>query len=98
MTFFEHAMLGGTLALAAGLHRRHGWRIAVMADVAAMLPDWDGLTLIFGPAAYDLSHRIWGHNLLVAAVLGGIVGVAECFWNVSDRIRQRLARIVPSIG
>ena len=98
MTFFEHAMLGSTLALAAGLHRRFGWRIVIMAGVAAMLPDWDGLTLIFGSSAYDLAHRVWGHNLLVAGCSGGLVGVAECFWNVSDRVRQRLARFAPSLA
>jgi membrane-bound metal-dependent hydrolase YbcI (DUF457 family) len=92
MTFFEHAMLGGTLTLAVGLDRRHGWRIAVMAGIAAMLPDWDGLTLIFGGAAYDMSHRIWGHNLLVAAILGGLFGLVEFQFNGIGRVRNWFAR------
>jgi hypothetical protein len=96
MTFFEHAMLGGTLTLAVGLHRRHGWRIAVMAGVAAMLPDWDGLTLVFGGAAYDMSHRIWGHNLLVAATLGGVLGVVQYVGNVAGRVQHRLHRFAPA--
>ena len=50
MTFYEHAMLGATLALVAGLQRRHGWRIVAMAAVAAVLPDWDGLTIVLGAA------------------------------------------------
>ncbi len=98
MTFFEHAMLGGTLTLAAGLHRRHGWRIAVMAGVAAMLPDWDGLTLVLGGAAYDRSHRIWGHNLLVAAAIGGLWGVVECKGDFAGRARRRLDRLAPSLA
>ena len=43
-------MLGASLALAARLQSRHGWRIVAMAAVAAVLPDWDGLTILFGAA------------------------------------------------
>ena len=89
-------MLGGTLALGAGLHRRYGWRISVMAGVAGMLPDWDGLTLVIGGAAYDQSHRIWGHNLLVAAILGGLAGCGEYRANLTDRLRRVAARLSPS--
>jgi len=46
MTTYEHAMLGITGALAAGLHRRYGWQIVAMAGVTAVLPDWDGLSLL----------------------------------------------------
>src|SRR5579871_981716 len=63
MTFYEHAMLGGTLTAACGAHRRHVWAIVLMAATAAALPDWDGLSLAFGPNAYSAIHRVWGHNL-----------------------------------
>ena len=62
-------MLGGTLALAAGAHRRHGWPVVLTAAAAAALPDWDGLSLAFGPTAYTAAHRIWGHNVLWACEL-----------------------------
>jgi membrane-bound metal-dependent hydrolase YbcI (DUF457 family) len=97
MTFFEHAMLGGTLALAAGLHRQHGWRIAVMSGVAAMLPDWDGLTLVLGGAAYDRSHRIWGHNLFAASAIGGLWGVIDCQTDFVGRVRRRLSRLTAPV-
>src|SRR5438046_156600 len=35
MVYFEHAMLGLTLAVAAGTHRRHGPALPVTAAVAA---------------------------------------------------------------
>jgi hypothetical protein len=67
MTFFEHGMVGINGALAAGLDRRYGWPIVAMAGVSAMLPDWDGLTILLG--ARVLHHlkadRISGTGVLV---------------------------------
>jgi hypothetical protein len=97
MTFFEHAMLGGTLTLAAGLHRRHGWQIAAMAGVAAMLPDWDGLTLVFGVAAYDRTHRIWGHNVFAATAIGGLCGLVAVVANGTNRVQHSLNRLAPTL-
>jgi hypothetical protein len=48
MTFYEHAMIGIDGALAVGLNRCYGWRIVALAGFAAVLPDWDGLTLMLG--------------------------------------------------
>jgi membrane-bound metal-dependent hydrolase YbcI (DUF457 family) len=75
MTVYEHFMLGGSLALASGLEPRYGWRIIGMAAIASALPDWDGLSILFGSAAYVRAHRVWGHNLLVATATGGITGL-----------------------
>jgi membrane-bound metal-dependent hydrolase YbcI (DUF457 family) len=74
LTVYEHVMVGVNLALGAGLHLRYGWRLAAVAGLAAALPDWDGLSILFGPAAYAEAHRVWGHNLLAASLLGGVVG------------------------
>ena len=41
-------MLGVDGALAVGLHRRYGWQIVAWSGCAAVLPDWDGLTLLLG--------------------------------------------------
>jgi hypothetical protein len=76
MTTFEHAMLGTTGALAAGLHRR-SWQIVAMAGVAAVLPDWDGLSLLFGAAAFDQIHRAVGHSVFVATIVGVVAALAE---------------------
>ncbi|HID24106.1 MAG TPA: hypothetical protein EYP14_17130 [Planctomycetaceae bacterium] len=70
MTTFEHAMLGVNGAIAAGLTRRHGWRLAAVAGLAAAAPDWDGLTLVFGSAAFAAGHRLWGHNLVACVFVG----------------------------
>src|SRR5687767_6335540 len=81
-------MVGATFALAAGLHRRYGWRVALMAGAAAALPDWDGLTLLLGPVAYAQGHRVWGHNVLVAGLLGGVWGGAAYLLNRTARVRR----------
>jgi hypothetical protein len=68
-----------------------------MAAIAAALPDWDGLSLAFGPTAYSTAHRVWGHNLLAAVSGGGLVGVLGllCVHSVRIRagVRQLLARL-----
>jgi membrane-bound metal-dependent hydrolase YbcI (DUF457 family) len=92
VTIFEHAMLGATIALAAGVQRRHGWGLVVTAAVAATLPDLDGLTLAFGPAAYATGHRVWGHNFLVAGMTGGLAGAIGYLCHQSTRVRRRLLR------
>jgi hypothetical protein len=80
MTFFEHAMVGVNGAMAAGLLRRRGWPIVAMAGFAALLPDWDGLTILFGASCYAAGHRVWGHNLLAAGGLAILVcGLAHRF-------------------
>jgi membrane-bound metal-dependent hydrolase YbcI (DUF457 family) len=73
--YYDHALLGATLALATGAQRRHGWPIVLMAAAAAALPDWDVLPRgVPAPAGYRSVHRVWGHNLLVATLLSGLVG------------------------
>lgn len=78
MTPYEHAMLGANLALAGGMRGRHGWGLVVTAGIAAALPDWDGLSIFFGPTAYATVHRVWGHSLLTAGLSGAIVGCLGC--------------------
>jgi membrane-bound metal-dependent hydrolase YbcI (DUF457 family) len=78
MTSYDHAMIGATLAVAIGARRRHGWPIVAMAAVAAMLPDWDDLSMLFGPAVRRQVHRVWGHNLLVALPAGALFA-AICY-------------------
>jgi hypothetical protein len=66
MTVYEHALVGIDGALALGLQRPHGWQIVALAGFATLLPDFDGLTILFGIQCYADGHRLWGHNLLVA--------------------------------
>jgi hypothetical protein len=87
MTFYEHAMLGGTLALVGGAQKRQGWGLVATAAVAAALPDWDGASLLFGASAYAAVHRTWGHNLLAASVAGGACGIAGYLCHLSTRVR-----------
>jgi membrane-bound metal-dependent hydrolase YbcI (DUF457 family) len=90
MTTFEHAMLGLTMALAAGAHRRHGWALPATAAVAAALPDWDAVALVFGAEAFSKVHRVWGHNVLCAGLLGALTGGVGYLCYLSVRVRKRV--------
>jgi membrane-bound metal-dependent hydrolase YbcI (DUF457 family) len=92
MTVYEHAMLGVNLSLFAGLRRRYGWWLVAVAGVAAALPDWDGLSIAFGPTAYARAHRVWGHNLLVAGLAGLSVGIVGWLVTRSSRVQTLAAR------
>jgi hypothetical protein len=96
MTTFEHAMLGATGAMAAGLHRR-GWEIVAVATVAAVLPDWDGLSLLFGASAYDRFHRVLGHSVFTATLIALGATLAEYHFRLLPRCRTLLARYVQGI-
>jgi membrane-bound metal-dependent hydrolase YbcI (DUF457 family) len=95
MTSYEHVMLGVTGGLAVGLHRRYGWQIVAMAGVAALLPDWDGLSLLAGPAAFDRVHRTWGHSLWAAALVGALFAALEYRFRWLDRAGRWLLKTFP---
>src|SRR5262249_46017422 len=92
MQYYDHAMLGGVLGLAVSAPGRSRWARAVMAAGAAALPGWG--TLVRGPApqGYASVHRVWGHNLLVAPLLSGLVGaVGYLCWLSARRPPDRPA-------
>ena len=88
-------MLGIDGALALGLHRRYGWQIVAAAGCVAVLPDWDGLTLCFGANCYAAAHRVWGHNLLVAGMLGAALGWVLYRFDFLTNVQQRAAQKLP---
>ncbi len=90
MTTFEHAMVGLSLALAGGAHRRHGWALPATAAVAAALPDWDAASIVLGADAYSKAHRVWGHNLLCAGLLGAVTGGVGYLCYLSVRAREKV--------
>jgi membrane-bound metal-dependent hydrolase YbcI (DUF457 family) len=92
MTTYEHAMLGIDGALALGLHRRHGWQIVALAGLAAVLPDFDGLTILLGPNLYAEAHRLWGHNLLVAGLVAAVASIVVYQTDVLTKTQKWLAR------
>jgi membrane-bound metal-dependent hydrolase YbcI (DUF457 family) len=92
MMYYDHALLGGTLALALGAQRRHGWGIVFTAAIAGMLPDWDGLSEPFGQPAYVRVHRVWGHNLPAALLAGALFAAAVYLVRTSVDERQPGAR------
>lgn len=74
MVYYDHALVGATLAVAAGLQRRHGWPAVALAALAGMFPDWDATPKHVRPEAYALGHRVWGHNLFAATLAGAVLG------------------------
>lgn len=92
MTIFEHALIGIDGALALGLHRRYGWPIVALAGFAAVLPDFDGLAILGGLQCYAEGHRLWGHNLLVAALAALAASAAAYYSGVFPRIQRSLAK------
>jgi membrane-bound metal-dependent hydrolase YbcI (DUF457 family) len=92
MTVYEHTMVGVNFALAAGLQRRFGWGIAVASALAAAVPDWDGLSILFGSAAYATVHRTWGHSVLTASLLGAAIGVVAYYGACPALLRRLGAR------
>jgi membrane-bound metal-dependent hydrolase YbcI (DUF457 family) len=98
VTLFEHALIGIDGALAMGLQRRHGWQIVALAGIAAVLPDIDGLSILFGAQCYAGGHRVWGHNLLVTGLLAGVVSAAVYYSDVLARAQRRLGRHVQALS
>jgi membrane-bound metal-dependent hydrolase YbcI (DUF457 family) len=93
VTTYEHAMLGACGVLATGLFRkrRYGWPLVAIGAVAAVLPDWDGLSLALGPAMFDRLHRAAGHNLLVCVLVGAVAAAFDYRYSLVCRA-ARLAR------
>ena len=92
MTSYEHALLGATGALAVGVHRRWGWPIVGMAGVAAVVPDWDGLSILLGADVLDRVHRVIGHNLAVCVLLGAAFAAADYRWGMILRVKRWAGR------
>jgi hypothetical protein len=95
VTTFEHALFGVTGVLAAGLHRPGGWQIAAVAAVAAVSPDWDGLTILGGAQAFAASHRLWGHNVLACLLTGILTGSLDYRFDLVTRTGRWLTRRLP---
>jgi membrane-bound metal-dependent hydrolase YbcI (DUF457 family) len=74
MVYYDHAILGATLAVGVGAQRRQGWPIVILAALAGMFPDWDALSSHISPQTYRIGHRVWGHNLFAATFAGILLG------------------------
>ena len=66
-----HAQVGWFAARWAGLEQRDRCLVAL----AAMLPDLDGLSIVFGYSAYYRIHHVWLHNVFACAGIALLVAV-----------------------
>jgi hypothetical protein len=94
MTTFEHAMLAINGCLATGMHRRQGWSIVALAACSAVVPDWDGLTLVSSAEFFDRAHRTWGHCLLVSLLLAIALGIGDYRFDFTGRWARLLQRLL----
>ena len=92
MTTYEHAMLGVTGVLTVGLDRRYGWPIVALGGFVAVLPDWDGLSILCGAAVFDRVHRTVGHNLLGCLSLGALVAALDYRYCLALRVKAWAGR------
>src|SRR5438874_509089 len=74
MVYYDHAMLGATVAMAVGAQRRYGWAVVVLAALAGMVPDWDAASKHVSTPVYEAGHRVWGHNLFAVTLAGAALG------------------------
>jgi membrane-bound metal-dependent hydrolase YbcI (DUF457 family) len=92
MTTIEHALLGANLVLATGLEKKFGWQLVALSAVCAVVPDWDGLTILWSVSLFDVAHRAWGHNLLVCSLVALFIAAVDYRHDVVTRTARRLVQ------
>ena len=88
MTTLEHAFVGANFVLASGFHRRFGWQLAAAGGVAAVLPDWDGITICWSVSLFDAAHRCWGHGLLPCVLVAMVFAVCDYRFDIMSRLAR----------
>ncbi len=92
MTTLEHALVGANLVLASGLNRRFGWQLVAVAGVCAVMPDWDGLTILWSVPLFDAAHRVWGHAFLPCFLVAALFAVLDYRFDFMARWAQAFSR------
>ena len=92
MTTIEHALLGSYLVLASGANRQFGWQLVAVAGVAAVVPDWDGLTMLYSASLCDVAHRCWGHALAVCLPIAFLMAIFDYRYDFVTRLTRFCVR------
>ena len=92
MTTIEHALLAVNGVLAAGCQRRYGWQLAALAAVAAVSPDWDGLTIVVSFTTFAAGHRVWGHNIWACLLTAAVIASLDYRFDLVTRVGSWLAK------
>lgn len=92
MTTIEHALLGTNLVLATGLEKKFGWQTVALGGVCAVVPDWDGLSLLWSISLFDVAHRVWGHNLLICSLVALFVAAFDYRYDFITRTARQLVQ------
>lgn len=95
MQYYDHAMVGATIAVAVGAQRRFGWPVVFLAGLAGAFPDWDALFQHVSSDSYQEAHRSWGHNLFAVTLAGIALGAIGFLIHQSTR-KQSSTRARPT--
>lgn len=87
MTTPEHTLVGLHMAFAIGVHRSYGWTAVAMAGLAANVPDWDGLPMLFDMQRFESGHRVWGHNLIAIFLSSLFLGWTQFRYSWIERVK-----------
>jgi membrane-bound metal-dependent hydrolase YbcI (DUF457 family) len=96
MTPFEHALVGMNGVLACGIHRRHGWPIVAWGAFAAILPDWDALTLVLGIPRFVLGFCRGDQPLLLSGMKWYVEG--HRLWGHNLLVTGLLAAVLSALA
>jgi hypothetical protein len=98
MVYYDHAMLGATVAVAVRAEQRFGRAIVPLAALAGMFPDWDALAIHVSPEVYHVGHRAWGHNLFAVTLAGLALGWLGFLIHQSVRLRREPGAVPERAG
>lgn len=97
MHYYDHGLLGATLAVGSGAPRRLGAGSILLAALIGMVPDWDALSSNVSMQSYLAVHRVWGHNLFAVLILGALLGTLG-WWIQASVDRRQAAPARPPEG
>ncbi|MDD3587095.1 MAG: metal-dependent hydrolase [Thermoguttaceae bacterium] len=90
MTPPEHGLVGFSAAIALGLYKRGGWKLVALTTFVAMVPDWDWLACLWGDAAFQTIHRVWGHAIISCLLTAFVVASCDYWLDITGRCGQVL--------
>lgn len=97
MTTYEHAMVGVTGLMSTGLHRKYDWQLVLLAGIAAISPDWDALPWLVNKDLFELGHRVWGHNIFVALLVGALIAWTDYQFEWTTKLGHSFQKRFPKM-
>ncbi|MEC8554929.1 MAG: metal-dependent hydrolase [Planctomycetota bacterium] len=96
MTTPEHALVGIHAAVATGLSYRYDWNLIALAGIASIIPDWDGIPMLFDMSRFESGHRVWGHNFISILLSSFLLAWSQSHYCWLEYIGKKIVRFLPS--